>query len=173
MATRLGHLARNTRADGSREWEKPRRFEAYPSLRTRVGLPGLSSFGRLPPVAVGVVALVLAAGVLFLLPGIFAGSPTATRSPVASRTVRPTITAVPTTAAPPTPLTYTVKRGDTLSKIAKDFAVTVAQLLAANPQVTNANALKIGQVLNIPSGDVTPEPSNSALPAEPTGTAPP
>jgi hypothetical protein len=174
MATRLGHLTRDSRSDGSREWEKPRRFEAYPSLRTRVSLPGLDSFGRLPPVALGAIALVVAAVVLFMLPGLFAGGGTATETPRPSPTVRRTASVAPTTLAPPTPRTYTVKRGDTFIKIAQSLGVTPAQLAAANPQVTNRNSLKIGQILNIPAPDETTEPSVSAFPTDsPLASVPP
>lgn len=47
--------------------------------------------------------------------------------------------------------TYVVKRGDTLSAIAKKFDVTVNQLMAWN-HLTNADRIQVGQVL-IVSGD--------------------
>jgi lysozyme len=49
-----------------------------------------------------------------------------------------------------TPRTYTVNRGDSLSAIAVRFGTTVAALAAAN-NITNPNAIQIGQVLTIPS----------------------
>ena len=45
--------------------------------------------------------------------------------------------------------TYTIKRGDTLSVVAIRFGTTVALLAAAN-NITNPNAIQIGQVLVIP-----------------------
>lgn len=45
---------------------------------------------------------------------------------------------------------YTVKSGDTLSKIAKDFGTTVQELVKAN-NISNANVIKIGQVLKLPT----------------------
>jgi len=45
-------------------------------------------------------------------------------------------------------VTYTVKRGDTLSSIAIRFGTTVAALAAAN-NIANPNAIQIGQVLVI------------------------
>lgn len=49
-------------------------------------------------------------------------------------------------------MTYTVKPGDTLSKIAMRNGVTLAQLLQANPQVKDPNRIKVGDVLNLPAG---------------------
>ena len=62
-------------------------------------------------------------------------------------------------------MTYTVRPGDTLSKIAMRNGVTVAQLMQANPQVTDPNKIKVGDVLNVPNGTTTtdntkPLPSN-------------
>lgn len=45
--------------------------------------------------------------------------------------------------------TYTVVSGDTFSKIARRYGLTVAQLQALNPQVTNINLIHVGQVLNV------------------------
>ncbi len=49
----------------------------------------------------------------------------------------------------PAPRTYTIKRGDTLSGVAIRYGTTVAVLAAAN-NITNPNAIQIGQVLIIP-----------------------
>lgn len=45
--------------------------------------------------------------------------------------------------------TYTVQRGDTLGKIARNYHTTVARLAAANPQIKNVNRIVPGQVINI------------------------
>ena len=45
--------------------------------------------------------------------------------------------------------TYVVKKGDTLSKIAKDNNMTLDQLLAKNKGIKDSNKIKIGQKLNI------------------------
>lgn len=45
---------------------------------------------------------------------------------------------------------YTVKAGDTLFNISNRFGVTVAQILAANPQIENPDLIFIGQVICIP-----------------------
>lgn len=45
-------------------------------------------------------------------------------------------------------LTYTVKKGDTLSKIAKEYGTTVSKLQSLNG-IKNANIIRVGQVLKI------------------------
>lgn len=49
-------------------------------------------------------------------------------------------------------MTYKVKPGDTLSKIAKINGCSTDQLLQANPQVSDPNKLKVGDVLTLPNG---------------------
>lgn len=44
---------------------------------------------------------------------------------------------------------YTIKPGDTLSKIAQRNHMTLAELLHRNAQITNRNAIKVGQRLNL------------------------
>ncbi|HUB87888.1 MAG TPA: LysM peptidoglycan-binding domain-containing protein [Verrucomicrobiae bacterium] len=70
--------------------------------------------------------------------------------------------------------TYTVKSGDTLSKIAKSQGVTLRELEAANPGV-DPNHIKVGQKLNIPAA-ATPAPmpstTMSPTPAPTTTVAP-
>jgi len=48
------------------------------------------------------------------------------------------------------PITYLVKRGDSLSKIAKMFNRTTSHLLVANPDITNPNRIYPGQEILIP-----------------------
>ena len=43
-----------------------------------------------------------------------------------------------------------VKSGDTLSQIAKSKGVTLKALLAANPNIKNANQIRVGQSIKIP-----------------------
>jgi LysM repeat protein len=43
-----------------------------------------------------------------------------------------------------------VKRGDTLSHIARRFGTSVRALQAANPHIKNANVIRVGQRLVIP-----------------------
>lgn len=72
-------------------------------------------------------------------------------------------------------MTYKVKPGDNLSKIAKRYGISLAQLLQANPQIKNPDKIQVGQVVNLPdtSTETTqPLPSNvvPALQPEPTPT---
>ncbi|MBA2253654.1 MAG: LysM peptidoglycan-binding domain-containing protein [Chloroflexi bacterium] len=53
----------------------------------------------------------------------------------------------------PTPEQYVVQRGDTLTAIARRFGITVAQLLAANPQVRDPNTIRFGYALTVPPRD--------------------
>jgi LysM repeat protein len=51
---------------------------------------------------------------------------------------------------PPTQRTYVVQRGDTLSGIARRFGVSLSDLEAANPEITDPSRIFPGQVINIP-----------------------
>lgn len=46
--------------------------------------------------------------------------------------------------------TYTIKRGDTLSKIARNYGTTVDKIMSANPYITNKNKIYAGKTLQIP-----------------------
>jgi hypothetical protein len=138
-------------------WERPRRYEAYPTLKTRVGVPMPSRLW----LAAG--AVLVAALILFFVPPMFlnqrggTGGPGATRTPAASGAgssggaASPGRSVGPTAKPSPTQLTYKVKQGDTLSSIAKKFHITVEELLAANKQIKDPNKIAIGDVLVIPS----------------------
>jgi LysM repeat protein len=43
-----------------------------------------------------------------------------------------------------------VAKGDTMSKIAKRYGLTIEALLAANPQIKNPNKIKVGDEITIP-----------------------
>ncbi len=47
--------------------------------------------------------------------------------------------------------TYIVQWGDTMRKIAARFNVSVSDLIAVNPQISNPNLIYFGQVVNIPA----------------------
>jgi len=47
-------------------------------------------------------------------------------------------------------MAYKVVKGDTLSKIAKDKGVTLQAMLAANPNIKNANKIRVGQSIKMP-----------------------
>ena len=147
------------RDSGAPEWERPRPSEVYPTLRAR-RLPELS----VPPLLVAVVALALAAAVLFALPGILGfGTPSANSSP----TPRPAASAaaqtlLPTSVPQPTQQVYIVQSGDTMSKIAKKFKVTLDDLIAANADtVPNPDRLQIGDQVIIPATQPTAPPEAS------------
>jgi LysM repeat protein len=63
----------------------------------------------------------------------------------------------------PAPQVYVVKAGDTLSAIAARFDCMVDDLVRAN-QITNPNALQVGQKLTIPTTFVEAGPSTRLLP---------
>jgi hypothetical protein len=133
-------------------WERPRRMEAYPTLRARVGLPSIS----LPPLLLGVVAVGLAAAALFMLPGLLglggSGPNTSTTpGPSSVASAAPSASAEPTSTPAPTPQVYVVQSGDTLSAIATRFGVTLEALRAANPQITNVDEINIGDEITIPT----------------------
>lgn len=46
---------------------------------------------------------------------------------------------------------YVVRKGDTLSGIAKRFAVTLRNILAANPQITDPSLIHVGDAIRIPA----------------------
>ncbi len=46
--------------------------------------------------------------------------------------------------------TYTVRAGDTLSRIAQNHGVSISELLAANPNITNPSLIYVGQRIAIP-----------------------
>lgn len=45
---------------------------------------------------------------------------------------------------------YVIILGDTLSEIADRFGVTVAAILAANPDITDPDVIEVGQIIWIP-----------------------
>ncbi|MBQ4598509.1 MAG: SafA/ExsA family spore coat assembly protein [Clostridia bacterium] len=51
--------------------------------------------------------------------------------------------------------THTVVKGDTMWKIAVQYEVGLSEIRSANPQITNADLIYPGQVLNIPTTDTT------------------
>jgi hypothetical protein len=136
------------------EWERAKPLEAYPTIRSR-RLSELS----IPPILVAVVALALAAAVLFALPGLLGfGSPGAGASPTPSIPVQTAIPSVnPTPVPQPTQQIYLVQAGDTMSRIAGRFGIPLNELIAANTQtVPNPNKLQIGQQIIIPAKSDVP-----------------
>jgi nucleoid-associated protein YgaU len=152
-----GEPPRRRRDANAPEWERARPLEVYPTLRAR-RLPELS----VPPLLVAVVAVALAAAVLFALPGLLGfGSPQVQSSPSPSPLASTTPASIAPTLVPePTQVTYIVQSGDTMSKIAKRFHVTLDDLIAANREtIPNPDQLQIGDLV------IIPVPQASSLPA--------
>ena len=163
-SSRPAELEPVTREDLIPSWERDGRFGAEPVERERTDRMG----GVITAIAVVAILGLGVAGVIFL-PGLLAGGgpparsatpalsaapsdgaviPTAIVTPAATLTPSPTpdVSAAPT----PTPRTYTVKRGDSLSRIARKFDVTVEEVLAVNPQIEDPDQIRPGDVLTIP-----------------------
>jgi hypothetical protein len=135
-------------------WERPKRFEAYPALGSRRGLPVV-------PLVIGLIVIALAALLLFKLPEFLGvGAPATTASPSPSVVISsgpepttPTSSAEASAEAPgASPITYQVQPGDTMTKIANTFSVPLQDLIDANKDtVPNPSNLVVGQTLIIPS----------------------
>jgi nucleoid-associated protein YgaU len=155
-------------------WERPRRFEAYPTLKTRIGLPSI------PRVGLAALAVIVAAIVLFSVPFVFrfggggdqgGGGAVASPSPSSGSGAL----ASPTEAPAPTAQVYVIKAGDTLLKIAKKYKLTMDQLLAANKKIKNPNKISVGDEIVIPVAPPTEVVDGaSGVPgsAEPASAAP-
>lgn len=142
-------------------------MDAYPTLKTRVGLPSISA----PPILIGLAALVIAAVALFILPTLLGiGNPpdsgarstaTAAATAVASGTPAP-----PTPTPGPTQQVYLVQAGDTMSRIANRFGVPLQTLIDANREtIPNPDVLQIGQEVLIPSVAPTSLPDAGVSPS--------
>jgi predicted carbohydrate-binding protein with CBM5 and CBM33 domain len=89
------------------------------------------------------------------------GSTTPTSAPTSAPTTRPTTapTTAPTTRPTTTPTTapttgtewYTVRQGDSLGAIAASRRITLAALIAVNPEISDANLIYVSQRIRIPS----------------------
>jgi LysM repeat protein len=143
-------------------WEEPRRFEAYPTLRSR-------GAGGIPRPAIYALIVVLVGIGLFATPFLLKGlgggggeQPTATPAPSAS--AGPSAEASPTPVPTPAQVVHVVKANETLSKIAATYGVTIDQILAANPSIKNPNKIAVGDEIVIPQAlpsevvELTPAP---------------
>jgi nucleoid-associated protein YgaU len=147
-------------------WERRRRYEAYPSIKTRAGLSGLPA---IPTVGVLFGGVVLAAIILFFLPALLGvggrdpGGATSSTSPSAAEA---SSSLEPTPIPAPTPQIYVIKSGDTLSRIAREFNVTLDALLEANKdRISNPNRIKVGDEI------IIPVPVTEEVPAEASPSA--
>jgi LysM repeat protein len=156
--------SRGGRVDPSApSWEQPRRFEEYPTLKSRggAGIPRV--------VILAVIVLLVGAGLFaapFLLKGLGGGGERASPTPAPSASVVPTGEPSPTPLPTPAQVVYSVKAGDSLSGIAASYGVTVDEILAVNPEITNPNRIVPGDKIVIPQplpseivdGEITPAP---------------
>jgi hypothetical protein len=142
-------------------WEEPRRYEAYPTIKTRAALPGL------PRLGVMAAALAIAALALFFLPSVLdffgggtGGTGSGNESPAPSGPVESVVPS-PTVPPVPTPQVYVVKSGDTMSKIADRFNVTIDELIAANEDtIKDPDKISIGDQVIIPVPGAEQEPGS-------------
>lgn len=135
------------------------------------------------PVALGIVALILAAGaaLVYFLVGQATETalqatptPTITFTPTASLTPTPfTPTPTDTPQPTPTPFSYTVKLGDSCSTIAFAFKVSIQSLVLLNNLPADCSTLYENQRLLIPqpTPTVTPPATSTLSPAEATEAA--
>jgi LysM repeat protein len=161
-----------TRDDIVPSWDIDGRYGAEPQHDPRAG-GGSRLDGILTAIAVIAILALGVAAVLFL-PGLLSkGKPpttpaasavvatarpsspaSANASPVASTAVSLSPTVAPTTAASVGPVAsqrlYKIKAGDSLARIANRFGLSIQDILAANPDITNPNAILVGQVIVIP-----------------------
>ncbi|NPV86631.1 MAG: LysM peptidoglycan-binding domain-containing protein [Anaerolineae bacterium] len=72
----------------------------------------------------------------------------------------PAATMTPLPPASPTPVTHTVKAGEDMGGIAYRYGISIAALMAANPEV-NPNLMSIGTVLIIPASSNPDTTENS------------
>ncbi len=69
-------------------------------------------------------------------------------------------------------MTYVVKPGDTLSKIASRNGLTLAQVLQANPRISDPNRINVGDVINIPNGSISTDDTQPLPPLSNANTEP-
>jgi len=144
-------------------WEEPRHVEEYPPLKSRRG-------AGIPRLALYALAVLLVGAALFIAPsllkGIGGGGDAASPTPAASASIVPTSEPSPTPIPTPAQVVYTVKAGDSLSGIAAAYGVTVEDIMAANPSITDPNKIAPGDKIVIPQplpseivdGEITPAP---------------
>jgi LysM repeat protein len=163
------HARPNQRADLVPAWERER-YAAYPTIGRRLGGGDAGTLlGRLTKLF-GVLAIVTLLGAaLILLPnflGGIAGPGPASPSPTTpNATASPTVPPTPTPVPEPTTITHRIAAGETLFAISVEYGVTVEQILAANPAITNPNLIQVGQVIVIPPDDFEVP---TAAPAQPS-----
>lgn len=137
-------------------WERANYDQPSTEPRSRRGGGG-DWFSVMTALFIALAGLSLAIMVVLLLPVLLNSSPGTTPRPTAPP-ASPTPVASPTPSPTPesTWLTYTIKLGDSLYGIASEFGITYEQLLAANPQITDPNFIRAGDIINIPPPEFEP-----------------
>lgn len=143
------------RTRGSGEWFYADAPDREPLVKRRYGVT--------PPILLGVLGLLVAALVVFMIPTLLSGGggsgTAAIASPTAGATRRPAVTRAPVVVATPTPepspegtpviRTYRIKANDTLTGVAERFGVKPSHLQCMN-RIRNKNIVVLGQRLLIP-----------------------
>ena len=118
--------------------------------------------------------------VLFILiiAAVATGASAETETPPQTMQANPTLPPLAQVAATPVPgatcRTYTVVPGDTMTRIAQRFNMSLETLLAANPQMSNPRLINPGETINIDcgvggiilpntGGDLAAQPGNGPL----------
>ena len=148
------------------DWERPRRYEAYPTIKTRMGLPAI------PRLAGMAAAIAIAAVALFFLPALLGVGSDDETSASPTPTARPSQSIAPTPTPAPTPIVYVIKQGDFLNKIAAAHGITLEELMAANPDIKDPNKIVVGQQIIIPTPSEAP-PEDFGGSAAPSSEASP
>lgn len=139
-----------------------------------MGLSGVS----MPPILLGVIALIIAVPALFFLPALLGvGNPQATPgtspSAGASDAAASATPAGPTAVPEPTAQIYVVQAGDTMSRIADRFGVPLQVLCDANKAtIPNCDRVNVGQAVTIPSTAPTLVPDAGGSPVPAASTSP-
>ncbi|MEO7229431.1 MAG: LysM domain-containing protein [Candidatus Limnocylindrales bacterium] len=160
--------SRGTRSRIAPSWERPPRREAYPTLKTRIGLGQLT----VSPILFWIIALAIAVVVLFSLPAILgignppaattAPSPSASASGLAASSAPEGPTPIPA----PSAQTYVVQAGDTMSRIANRFGIPLQFLIDANKEaIPDPDKLQLGQEVLIPLTTPTLLPNEAPSPS--------
>jgi LysM repeat protein len=89
------------------------------------------------------------------------GDDSASAPPTTAAAAETTTTIATTTTSPE--VTYVIQKGDSLSKIAKQFNLTVDQIITIN-NITDADHIEAGQVLVIVPAGAPVAPTTTAAP---------
>lgn len=74
------------------------------------------------------------------------------------------LTSLTTAQSCATIIKHEVLANETLTRIGNDNGVSVSQLLAANPSITNPDNIDIGQIVNVPAPTCVPGSETAKCP---------